>query len=84
MNKLVFTSDDGEEIIFSVEAQVRLAGTDYLLVTDGEGEDDAAVILKDLSNGDDEEARYVPVEDEEELRVLLPLFEEELDADIEE
>jgi tRNA(Ser,Leu) C12 N-acetylase TAN1 len=79
MEPMKFTSEDGKEEEFYVEEQVRVNGTDYLLVTTS-GEDDAeALILKDISEPTSEEADYVPVEDETELDAVLKVFRETLD-----
>ena len=37
------------------------------------------MILKDTSESGSEEARYVIVEDEDEMRALMPLFADELE-----
>ena len=83
MEKLIFTADDGTTEEFYVKAKVRLNGNDYLLVTDS-GEDVAdALIFKDTSGDKSEEGCYVIVEDEDEMRAILPLFAEILeDTDI--
>lgn len=79
MEPMKFTSEDGKEEEFYVEEQIRVNGTDYLLVTTS-GEDDAeALILKDISEPASEEADYVPVEDETELDAVLKVFRETLD-----
>ena len=77
---LNFIDMNEEETPFYVIAQVRMSGRDYLLVTTSEDEEEAeAFILKDISEPTDEEAQYVTVEDDAELRALAPLFEEELE-----
>lgn len=85
MEPIKFTSDDGNEQEFYVEEQVRVNGTDYLLVTTSQEEDAEALILKDISEETSGEAQYVPVEDETELDAVLKVFRETLeDTDIEE
>ncbi len=80
-----FTSDDGSTISFFVLEQVKIAGVNYILVTDsdtGYGEEDA-YILKELRE-EDGEGIYEMVEDEEELAAISKVFEETLeDVDIE-
>ena len=84
MEKLLFETTDGEELEFIIEAQVRMSGKNYILVSEDTDEEEAeAMILEDVSGPEEEEAVYVPVEDEELLNTLMPLFEEELeDAEI--
>ncbi len=84
MERLLFTTTDGEELEFIIEAQVRMSGKNYILVSEDTDEEEAeAMILEDVSGPEEEEALYVPVEDEELLDTLMPLFEEELeDAEI--
>jgi hypothetical protein len=77
-NKVVFTSDDNEQIEFYVLEQTKLNGYTYLLVTDAEDDDEEgdAYILKDLSSEADEAALYDFVEDEGELELIGKIFEE--------
>lgn len=80
-----FTSDDGSTISFFVLEQVKIAGVNYILVTDsdtGYGEEDA-YILKELRE-EDGEGIYEMVEDDDELAAISKVFEETLeDVDIE-
>ena len=76
---VTFTGENGEQTVFYIEEQARVNGTDYLLVSDAPEGDANALILKDISGEDSEEAEYVPVEDEEELRALMKLFGEMLE-----
>ncbi len=88
MEKLEFTADDGSVVNFYVEAQTRVNGMDYLLVSDKDEDDETdeaeAYILKDISEDSSEEAQYVFVEDDQEIEALLKVFSEMLDdTDIE-
>ena len=84
MEKLFFERTDGEQLELIIEAQVRMSGKNYILVSEDTEEEEAeAMILEDVSGPEEEEAVYVPVEDDELLNTLMPLFEEELeDAEI--
>ncbi|MEE3419599.1 MAG: DUF1292 domain-containing protein [Lachnospiraceae bacterium] len=79
MEAMTFVSDDGQEQEFYIEEQTRVGGTDYLLVTTSPDEDAEALILKDISDETSEEADYCVVEDEEELKAILKVFEEMMD-----
>lgn len=79
MDTIKITADNGVETEFYIEEQTRVNGRDYLLVADSREGDANALILKDESEEPDEEARYVPVEDERELEALMRIFEEMLD-----
>ncbi len=46
----------GKPLNFFVLEQTRLGGVDYILVTDSEDDDAEALILKDVSAPEDEEA----------------------------
>lgn len=88
MEKLEFIADDGSVVNFYVEAQTRVNGMDYLLVSDKDEDDETdeaeAYILKDISEDSSEEAQYVFVEDDREIEALLKVFSEMLDdTDIE-
>ena len=81
---IILTSEDGEEIKFYVIEETRIAGINYLLVSDAETEDGDAYILKDTSDSEDSDALYEMVEDDEELSYLSKIFNELLgDEDIE-
>lgn len=80
-----FLNDDGEEVFFHVIEETRIGGVDYLLVVDGEDDEDSeALILKDVSAAGETEAVYEIVEDEKELNAVAALFGELLeDTEIE-
>ncbi len=80
-DEIIFTADDGEEVVFRVLEQTRLGGIDYLLVSTAEDDEDEAeaLILKDISKNTDEDAIYDIVEDEEELKAVAEIFKELLD-----
>lgn len=78
MEKIEFTfSDTKETVEFFVVEQTRFQGYPYLLVTDGDDEEEEAdaYIFKDLSRPEDTEAVYELVEDEEELEAVSQIFE---------
>lgn len=75
-----FLSEDGENIKLSVLEETKINGISYILVTDSfEGEDGECYIMKDISNGDSEDANYIFVEDENELDSVFELFEKMMD-----
>ncbi len=85
-DKIKFTdSETGEEIIFQVVEQTRVNNKNYLLVTEGEDEEEeTAYILKDLSVDTDAEANYEILEDDDEIEYVSKIFAELLeDVDIE-
>jgi uncharacterized protein YrzB (UPF0473 family) len=80
-DEIFFTTEDGEEVAFRVLEQTRLGGTDYLLVstTDEDEEEIEAIIMKDISKDTDTEAIYDIVEDDQELELVAGIFKELLD-----
>ena len=83
MEKIAFQPDGQDEPVeFYVLEQTRIGGTDYILVTDQEEGDGNALILKDMSTPEDEEARYEIVSDDVELSTLADIFAK-MDEDIE-
>lgn len=80
-NKVIFISEDDEEVEFLVLEQTKLNGCTYLLVTDAEVDDEEgnAYILKDVSNENDEAAVYNVVDDDTELELISKIFDELLD-----
>lgn len=79
MEKIIFTPEGGEAVRFYVLEQTRLGGIDYILVTDSENGDGDALILRDTSLPEDDEAVYEIVEDEEELNAVAAVFENMLE-----
>ncbi len=75
-----FTTEDGEVAVFRVIEETKIGGVTYLLVLDDvEGEEEEALILKEIPNESAEEALYDIVEDEKELSAVAAVFEELLD-----
>ncbi len=86
MNKRIEFCPDGEQetVGFFVVEETRIAGISYLLVTESEEDEAEAYILKDLSSDGENEARYVFVEDDDELEAVSRVFAELLeDVDLE-
>lgn len=76
--KITFNFDE-ETVDFYVLEQTRIGGVNYILVTDTEEGDGEALILKDLSEDGEEEAKFVIVSDDEELDAVAGVFENMLD-----
>ena len=75
MEKIAFQPDGQDEPVeFYVLEQTRIGGTDYILVTDQEEGDGNALILKDMSKPEDEEAQYQIVSDDVELQTVADVF----------
>ena len=82
-NKIMFTTDNGENVEFSVIEEARLSGETYLLVTADEKDDDeVAYVLKELKSEDKTEASYEMVQDDDELAAVTQLFNEVLDGEM--
>ena len=75
MDKIVFTPEVGEPVRFYVLEQTRLGGIDYILVTDSEDGDGEALILRDTSSLEEDEAVYEIVTDDEELNAVAAVFQ---------
>ncbi|MDR1017964.1 MAG: DUF1292 domain-containing protein [Lachnospiraceae bacterium] len=80
MDKIIFRTDDGEDIELFVLETTTVGGISYILVS--EDNEDTVMILKDISELEDEEASYVFVEDERELDAVLSIFQELMEEDI--
>lgn len=79
MEKIVFTPAGEEAVEFYVLEQTRLGGIDYILVTDSEQGDAEALILRDTSAPEEEEAVYEIATDDEELNAVAAVFENMLE-----
>ena len=81
--RILFTTEEEEEVEFFVLEQTRIGGVNYILVADSEGEEAEALILKETpakAGGETEETVYGIVEDEEELNAISKVFMEILDV----
>ncbi len=75
-----FVGESGESIEFRVLEQTRLNGKNYLLVLDAmEGEEDEALILREIPTDSKDENTYEIVDDDEELKAIGSVFENMLD-----
>lgn len=78
-NKVTFITSDNEEVEFSVLEQTTINGKNYLLVVCDEDEEEAdALILKEVSNEEDDVV-YDIVEDDIELNAVSSVFAELLE-----
>lgn len=83
LNKIIFTTEDNEQIELYIEEQTILNGHVYLLASKDDDDESEAYILKDISTKDDIDAVYSIVDDEDELSVIADIFKELLeDVDI--
>jgi len=78
MEKIKFNFDD-ETVEFFVLEETRINNINYILVTEQEEGDAEALILKDLSQAEEEEAIYEIVEDDDELEYVSNIFSQILD-----
>lgn len=70
-----FTTDNGEEIPFFVVEETKIAGENYLLVTDSEDDEADAYILREVSENT-EESFYEMLEDDEKINAISKVFAE--------
>ena len=73
-----FTTDNGEEIPFFVVEETKIAGENYLLVTDSEDDEADAYILREVSENT-EERFYEMLEDDDKINAISKVFAELLD-----
>ena len=82
-----FVDEDGDNEELTVLYQTRLAGVNYLLVSDAEIEDledddatvDVFIIKEETVSEDGEDVLYKIVEDEKEILTVSKVFEEMMD-----
>jgi len=75
LEKITFSPDGDEPVDFYVLEQTKVAGVNYILVTDLEDGDGEALILEDLSKPEDTESVYTSVSDDDKLTALASIFE---------
>lgn len=78
--KIIFTTEDNEEIEFYVLEQTMINGRNYLLIADSDEEDGEAnaMILKERES-DDDNTVYDVVDNDEELDAVSKVFESMMD-----
>ncbi len=77
--KIVFETEDGVEEFYVLE-QTMLGGINYILVTDDmDSEEGSFLILKEGASSEDDFASYEILEDENELKAVIKIFDELLD-----
>ena len=81
MEKILFSPDGEEAVEFYCLEQTVIGAKTYLLVTDEEDGDSEALILRDDSDMNDEEAVYVIVDDDQELEAVAGVFRKLLSED---
>lgn len=79
VEKITFRPDGEEPVEFYVLEQTVVGGRQYILVTDSEEGDGEALILKDMSEEEEEEGLYTIVSDDEELAAVAEIFADILD-----
>ena len=79
LEKITFCPEGDESVDFYVLEQTKIAGVNYILVTDVEEGDGEALILKDLAQAEDTESIYEVVSDENELNAVAGVFEDLLE-----
>ncbi|MBR1391103.1 MAG: DUF1292 domain-containing protein [Lachnospiraceae bacterium] len=80
MEKISFTDPDTNECLeFFVLEQTAIGGCSYLLVTLDEKGDSDALVLREKEQENEQTAVYEIVEDEKELALIAPIFEELLE-----
>lgn len=79
MEKLKFTPEGDNPIELFIIEKTTIGGVDYFLATETEEGDSDALILKDLSKREDDEAVFEVVSDDNELNAVAKVFESILD-----
>lgn len=80
MEKITFTAPDtGETVEFIVLEETIVSGKSYLLVTEDEGEEAEAYILRKSSDVSEDISEYEFVTNDEELSSIGKIFEELLE-----
>lgn len=79
MEKIRFEAEDGTFVEFYVEEQTKIQGISYLLVSDSMEDEANAYVLKDVSQGEGNDACYEMVDDTEELQAVFKVFEQMLE-----
>ena len=75
--KIIIVDDEGNEIELYVLEETKINGSNYILTTDAEEDEDGeCYILKDVSRPEDSDAVYEFVEDDTEAENVFAIFTE--------
>ena len=77
--KVVFKSEDGENLEFHIVEQTTINNIRYILATDVMDDEVAYILKETFSDSAKEESVFEFVEDERELDAISKVFEELLD-----
>ena len=75
MDKIAFQMNENETVEYYILEQTRISGVNYLLVTDVEEGDGEAIILKEISEAEDEIGGYTDDLTDAEFDAVVPIFE---------
>lgn len=79
-NIILLTDEDGVDVEFEFCASVEYEGNEYVVLLPTEDDDGEVVILQvmeDEDAGEDDEATYVGVDDEDVLQAVFEIFKEQ-------
>ena len=81
--RISFLTEEGKITEFEILEETRLAGINYLLVTDAaeDAEEGECYVLKDTSGAESADAVYEFVEEEDELESVFAIFTELMEED---
>ena len=79
MDKIAFQMNENETVELYVVEQTRIAGVNYLLVTDVETGDGDAFILKEISAAEDTMGEYTDELTDKEFEAVAAVFSELLE-----
>ena len=83
-DKVVFETEDGQTLEWTVIEQTMLFGKNYILVTDSVDEEDGDFMILKEESVDGDCISYTDIEDEQELKAVIRVFDELLeDIDLE-
>ncbi|MBR5359316.1 MAG: DUF1292 domain-containing protein [Lachnospiraceae bacterium] len=76
--KIVFETDEGPSEWYVLD-ETRINGCNYILVADSVTGDAECMILKDVAPAESKESIYEEIEDDNELEVVVEMFEDALE-----
>ncbi|MGN0996946.1 MAG: DUF1292 domain-containing protein [Candidatus Ventricola sp.] len=79
-NIIVLTDEDGTDVEFEFCASVEYQGEEYVVLLPTDDDDGEVVILQvkeDEGAGEEDEATYVSVDDDDVLQAVFDLFKEQ-------
>lgn len=79
LDNITIYNDEGEESVFYVMEQTQINGNSYLLATESDDDEELEAWIFKQVRTEEDDIVYTTIEDEEEIKAVMKVFEALLD-----